>query len=256
MKSLVLLSAGLDSTVSLAHAVEETDVKLVLCFDYGQRAAVQECDRADDIAASYKLDFGVVKLPWFYDITKTALINTEKAIPKITQKQLEINDPKLKDSARSVWVPNRNGVFLNIAAAYAESMGLDLVVTGFNAEEAQHFPDNSEEFMIAANDALKFSTLNGVKVGSYVSQLAKADIMRWARKLDIPIDLVWPCYDGADDICQKCEGCQRFIRALSDTESHDWYTEKSGVELPRPAPKTDQDAADAEAEHESAEAAQ
>ena len=62
-----------------------------------------------------------------------------------------------------MWVPNRNGVFIAIAAAFAESLGADLVVTGFNAEEAATFPDNSAAFAAAATESLRFSTANGVR---------------------------------------------------------------------------------------------
>ena len=41
-RAIVLLSGGLDSVVSLALADKELDVRLVLFFNYGQRALLNE----------------------------------------------------------------------------------------------------------------------------------------------------------------------------------------------------------------------
>ena len=42
VKSLILLSGGLDSLVSLGLKKDELNVELALTFDYGQKSAVQE----------------------------------------------------------------------------------------------------------------------------------------------------------------------------------------------------------------------
>ena len=57
MRSIVLASGGLDSLVSLARAVREREVRLVLFFDYGQRA--RESERVSSMSAAnyYGLPF-------------------------------------------------------------------------------------------------------------------------------------------------------------------------------------------------------
>ena len=42
MKSLILLSGGLDSLVSLGLKKEELNISLALTFDYGQKSVQQE----------------------------------------------------------------------------------------------------------------------------------------------------------------------------------------------------------------------
>ena len=49
-KSVVLLSGGLDSTVSLAHGLIASEVELFLTFDYVQRSAAQEKKAAAALA--------------------------------------------------------------------------------------------------------------------------------------------------------------------------------------------------------------
>jgi 7-cyano-7-deazaguanine synthase len=205
VKAVAVLSGGLDSTVSLAAAARKLDVVLALTFDYGQRAAKRERSASAAIARRYRIPHRVIGIPWLAAITKTALVNRGARLPK--------NEMSAR-SAKAVWVPNRNGVFLEIAAAHAESLGAKRIVTGFNREEAATFPDNSEAYVTALNRALSFSTANGVKAVSFTGDLDKRGIVRLGRRLGAPIDLVWPCYEGGRRWCGRCESCLRSLRAL------------------------------------------
>jgi 7-cyano-7-deazaguanine synthase len=127
-------------------------------------------------------------------------------------------------------VPNRNGVFLAVAAAWAEALHADEVVAGFNAEEAASFPDNSVEFVRAYNRSLRLSTRNGVEVRSYTARLRKPAIVRLGLKIGAPLDLIWCCYDGGGRMCGRCESCFRFIRGVSEAGSGavEWLTHRHG----------------------------
>lgn len=213
MSSIVLLSGGLDSTVSLAQALREGEVGLCVTLDYGQRAAAREISSSTRIAGYYRLKHRVITLPFLKEITTTALVSLEETVPEPGDSDLDNYQSSL-ETARKVWVPNRNGIFINIAAGFAESMGCSKVVTGFNAEEAKTFPDNSAEYLRAASHALSFSTMNGVRVLSYTMMLDKVDIVRLGRRLGAPLELVWPCYYGGEELCGRCESCKRYYRAL------------------------------------------
>ena len=194
-KSIVLLSSGLDSTVNLCMAMQETEVILVLTFDYGQRAADKEISHAQKISDKYKLLHKVISLPWLQDITKTSLVNRSEQVP--TGKEVSIDDMDVSLKAKTaVWVPNRNGVFLNIAAAFADSLGSKFIVPGFNKEEAATFPDNSTEYIQALNQGFTFSTQVQAEVKCYTDGLDKTEIVRLGRELDAPFDLMWSCYFG------------------------------------------------------------
>ena len=118
------------------------------------------------------------------------------------------------ETARAVWIPNRNGVFLNIAACFAEALEADLIIAGFNAEEAATFPDNSPPFVRAINRAFAFSTLRRPRVKSYTEKMTKREIVVLGRKLGVPLDLVWSCYRGGAKPCGRCESCARLRRAM------------------------------------------
>jgi len=209
-KAIVLLSAGLDSTVSLAYGVRNFQVVLGLTFNYGQKASQKEIEHSKKILDYYGIPQEVIELPFLKKITKTSLVAEDQEIP--TDIDLE-SDAAVKTSMEKVWVPNRNGLFINIAAAYAESLGAKYIITGFNAEEAKTFSDNSREFVDAVNHALKYSTLNHVQVVSFTQNLEKFEIYRLGVELGAPLDLIWSCYYGGDEMCGVCESCLRLKRA-------------------------------------------
>jgi len=205
MKGVAILSGGLDSTVSLAAATRKMDVVLALTFDYGQRAARREREASAKIARHFRIPHRVIEIPWLAALTSTALVNRRARLPLREMSER---------SAKAVWVPNRNGVFIEIAAAHAESRGAQRLITGFNKEEAATFPDNSAAYVSAVNYALSFSTANGVRVVSYTGALDKKAIVALGRRLDAPLKDIWPCYEGGKRWCGECESCLRSLRAL------------------------------------------
>ena len=215
-KSLVLLSGGLDSSVNLASAVLDTEVVLTLTFDYGQRAAKKEIESAQKLSEHYKVKNKIIELPWFKDF-KTALLDEKLSVPK--GHQVSIDDMNVsKKTAAAVWIPNRNGVFLNIAAAYAEFLKAETIVPGFNREEAATFPDNSFDYMSAVRKSFTYSTANHVDVSCYTIQMSKPEIVNLGKDLHLPFEFMWPCYFGGEKWCGVCESCQRAKRAFASAK--------------------------------------
>ncbi len=217
-KVVVLLSAGLDSTVNAFEVKKHgREIALALTFNYGQRAAVKEIECAAKLAAHLQVPHKVLDLTWFKDFNKSSLLVESQNVPVGTEVQID-NQEVSQETAKSVWVPNRNGVFINIAAAYAEALGADAVIPGFNVEEAATFPDNSKQFLEAATKALWFSTATHVTAGCYTTHLAKPDIVRLGQGLKVPWEMVWPCYFGDEKWCGECESCLRSKRAFDSAK--------------------------------------
>jgi 7-cyano-7-deazaguanine synthase in queuosine biosynthesis len=64
LRSIALVSGGLDSIVSLARAVKERSVETVMFFDYGQRARESERVSSMNAANYYGLPFQDVDVRW------------------------------------------------------------------------------------------------------------------------------------------------------------------------------------------------
>ncbi|MBI2933256.1 MAG: 7-cyano-7-deazaguanine synthase QueC [Planctomycetes bacterium] len=212
MKCVALLSGGLDSTVAFALKAKETI--LALTFDYGQRAASREIHAARAIADHYGVGHRVIELPWLAAVTKSALVDHSMSLPSP-----DLRDRRaVRESAKVVWVPNRNGAMINIAASLAESMGADTILAGFNKEEGATFPDNTPAYLAAATRALWYSTANHVKVAGPTARWDKKRIVREGRRIGAPLDLIWPCYEGEAEWCRRCESCLRSLRALEEAQ--------------------------------------
>lgn len=229
--SILLLSGGLDSTVNAALAVRDSAAETCRCvaltFDYGQRAARREIEAARAICGHLGIQQETIELPWLARLTRTALVSDAAEVPRPSEADLD-DAAASTASADAVWVPNRNGVFLNIAAAWAESVGAERVIAGFNAEEAATFPDNSVDFLDATNGALRYSTRGTVRVESLTAALTKTEIFQRAREVEAPIWLSWSCYFGDSAPCGECESCRRFRRGLRDSGCGKWFEERGG----------------------------
>ncbi len=212
-KAVVLLSAGLDSSVNFLAAVREYQVVMALTFDYGQRAAKKEIEKSKILADAKKIPHQVIEIPWLKNLGSSGLTNPDKVIPSGTQISIDSQSISEK-SAKAVWVPNRNGVFLNIAASFAESLGAKYIIPGFNAEEAFTFPDNSYDFLRATRQSLSFSTANQVEINCYTIKMTKPEIAKLGLDLQLPFKDIWPCYLDFENWCGQCESCQRAKRAF------------------------------------------
>lgn len=221
--AIVLLSAGLDSTTSLALA-RETGVEIThaIAFDYGQKAARSEWAQAQKIAAHYDLHLQKVELPWLGVLNTSALSeNNLEALPQVDIASLDNVMGVTLASAARVWVPNRNGLFMNIAAVWADRFALQEIITGFNAEEAMTFPDNTPQFATAMTQSLAYSTQIQPTVKSYVQHLNKVEIVQEALRLDVPLTLLWSCYQSGAYHCGRCESCSRLKRALQGAQQQE-----------------------------------
>lgn len=200
-RGIILLSGGLDSLVSLG--LGGYSVELALTFDYGQKSAKYEIDASKKICDFYNIKHKVIELDWLKNITHTALVA-----------DVDLPDKIDENSAKNVWVPNRNGLFLNIAGSFADGEDYDYILIGANKEEAGTFSDNTQTFVDRVNAEFEYSTNKRPKVVAPLINYDKNDIVKLALKNNIPLNLVKSCYAGGEKHCGKCESCIRLKNAL------------------------------------------
>ena len=200
---IVLLSGGMDSLVSLDIASKEIDIKLAITFNYGQKAFQDELIASKRIAKKYNIEHKIVKLPFLAEISDNAL--TDK------------NNNNLNDF-KSIWIPNRNGLFLNIAACYCDKYNVDCIIIGANKEEAENFPDNSEKFIKSADNFFEYSTLNKPKAIAPCLKFDKISIINYAIDNNLSLKDIKSCYNShklsGKKHCGKCMSCKLLYRAI------------------------------------------
>lgn len=212
MLYVVLLSGGLDSAVNLQCALDDGEVVAAVTFDYGQAAAANEMRAAGEYAARSGVSHKIIDLDGYWGLLPESMRDSDRVA---AHRDLSEADPGTM--LREAWVPNRNGVFVNIAAAFAEAHGAGAVVLGLNREEAEIFPDNSDRFLEDTNRALAVSTLTGVRAFSFTTRLSKREIVQEAIARGVDLDLVYSCYRGSADhrMCGECQSCVRLRTALA-----------------------------------------
>ena len=206
--AIILLSGGLDSVVSIVTS--NAEIKLGVIFDYGQNSFEREKIAAKNIADYYKFPLKIITLDWLKEVVDNGLTSKDK-LNSISDLQ---DENELINSMQSVWVPNRNALFINIAAALCEAKGIKKIIIGANNEEAKTFRDNSKEFIEKCNASLKMSTNSEVEVVAPLINMNKNDIVKEGINYSIPFEYIYSCYLGEEKHCGSCESCLHLKRAL------------------------------------------
>ncbi|MHC4942611.1 MAG: 7-cyano-7-deazaguanine synthase QueC [Planctomycetota bacterium] len=218
MPAVALLSGGLDSLVAATHAARHGGLVLALTIDYGQRSAARENSASAAIAAHLEAEHRIVAAPFLGEIAACALTRRDSELPEPTEADLDDLEESLERAER-VWVPNRNGMMIHMAAGFAEALDADRIVVGFNREEAAAFPDNGPDFVEATNRALSFTLGRAMRVESPTIDLDKTGIVELGLRLKAPLHLVWSCYEAGPAHCFRCESCLRLKRALQEAQA-------------------------------------
>lgn len=208
MRALVLLSGGVDSSTCLAMTVNEYGKENVcaLMAAYGQKH-VKELEAARNIAAYYEVELLEIDLTKIFTYSNCSLLNhSTQEVPHGTyQEQLQ----NKQEAVISTYVPFRNGLFLSTAASIAISKQCDVILYGAHSDDAagDAYPDCSEEFNTAMNQAIYLGSGKQVKIVAPFVKLHKQDIVRKGLELNVPYELTWSCYEGHEYACGKCGTC-------------------------------------------------
>lgn len=208
-KALVLMSGGVDSTTCLALAVEKYKKENVvaLSVSYGQKHT-REIAAAKDLAQYYEVEYITIDLaPMFAYSDCTLLAHTGGEIPHTSYaEQLKETD----GTPVSTYVPFRNGLFLSAAASIALSKGCSVIYYGAHSDDAagSAYPDCSSEFHDAIRQAIYFGSGKQLTVFAPFVDKTKADVVRIGKKLGVPYERTWSCYEGKDKPCGVCGTCR------------------------------------------------
>ncbi|MEM9091931.1 MAG: 7-cyano-7-deazaguanine synthase QueC [Cyanobacteria bacterium P01_F01_bin.53] len=208
-KAVVLLSGGLDSATCAAQAIADGFEVIALSFDYGQR------HERELLAAK-----AVVKA---LGITDHRLITVNLAQwggSSLTDEAMAVpTDGVQTDEIPSTYVPGRNTVFIAIALSLAEAQNAEAIYLGINAVDYSGYPDCRPEYLAAFQTLATLSSKAGLEghAPDLVAPLvmdSKADIVRRALRLGVPIEITWSCYKGGQVPCGVCDSCRIRDEAL------------------------------------------
>ena len=204
--AVVLLSGGLDSTTTLAMALNSGFVPHTLTFRYGQRHR-QEIDCAQEVAQHFQVaDHRVVDidLGQFGASALTADIDVPKA---------ESID-EIGTDIPITYVPARNTVFLSYAVALAEVLTAQDIFIGVNALDYSGYPDCRPEYIASFETMANLATKAAVEgyrttIHTPLIHLTKAEIIKAGLELGVDYGMTTSCYDPSPygKACGGCDAC-------------------------------------------------
>ena len=217
VKSVVLLSGGMDSCVCVAIAREERGAGNValLHAGYGQRTQHRERRAFEEIAAFYGVhEKLIVQLNHFRAIGGSALTDQKIAVP---ENELGVCGPAGSEIPVT-YVPFRNAHFLSVAVSWAEVIGAQAIYIGAVAEDSSGYPDCRPEYYRVFQDLVRAGTRpeTHIQVVTPVIGMKKSGIIRHGLALGAPLHLTWSCYQAEELACGACDSCLLRLRAFAE----------------------------------------
>jgi len=213
-EAIVLLSGGLDSSTVLALAKERGYEIVALTFDYGQKHR-RELNSARKVAKHFKAKEHIVIPLNLGELLKSSLTRDSMSIPQDRTRE------EISSGVPSTYVPSRNIIFLSIAASIGESRGAEAIFIASNSVDFSGYPDCTPEFISAFQRTLDIGTKAGkdgrsVRVEAPILTKSKADIVREAVRLKVPLEDTWSCYEGGVKACGRCDSCLLRLKGFSE----------------------------------------
>ena len=197
MKTLVLLSGGLDSTVLLYFVRTYSSEVRAISFDYGQRHAI-ELTHAKKIAANAGVKHTIVQMQGIKEVLNRGVLTAGGEVPE---------GHYAEESMKQTVVPNRNMIMLSIAAGHALANGIDCVKFAAHAGDHAIYPDCRPEFADALNAAIRQADWSRTVIAAPFIRFSKGEIVTTGARLNVPFADTWSCYKGGAIHCGKCGTC-------------------------------------------------
>ena len=233
-KSIILLSGGLDSSVTAFYAKQNSKQLYGLTSLYGQKHK-KEITSAKNIGQTLHMTNHA-----FFSLDLSQFGGSslfKRSVEKISE-NISLED--IGKTIPSTYVPARNTIFLSIALAYAETIKAEAIYIGVTSSDYSGYPDCRPVFISAyqelINKATK-TTINGNKIflETPLINLSKQEIVKKGIQLNVPFEKTWSCYKGEKKACGTCDSCQLrlkgFLKAgfadpLEYETTPKWYTIK------------------------------
>tara|TARA_B100000989_G_scaffold293101_1_gene269985 strand:+ start:519 stop:1202 length:684 start_codon:yes stop_codon:yes gene_type:complete len=216
-KTVVLLSGGLDSSVTLSIAQKSGYESHCISFDYEQRHSneinLAKFQSKDQKAKTHK----IIKMDFYGGSALTDNI----PIPK------NENYEKIPDNIPKTYVPGRNLIFLSYAIGYAEYMESNSIFIGVNAVDYSGYPDCRPDFIKSFQKTSNLATKKGVEGGKIkiytpLIDFSKRDIILEGKKNNVNLKKTLSCYNPVGfKACGRCDACLIRIKGFNEANLKD-----------------------------------
>ena len=201
---IVLFSGGIDSTTALYWARKRFKNVAALTFDYGQRHRI-EIACSQKISARLGLTQKIIKFD-LSQIGGSSLTDKRESLPRFSSVE------EIERDVPSTYVPFRNGIFLSVAAAWADVIEADAILVGFNVIDSPNYPDTTESFAQAMEHAVNLGTRRSrqqkiIRILAPFAGMRKSEILSTGLSLGADYSDSVSCYGGSEIPCGRCSSC-------------------------------------------------
>lgn len=224
-KALIMFSGGQDSATCLAWACTHFNYVETVGFDYGQRHSIEMQARETVITQLRETfpqwdskigDDHIVDLSALGQISETSLTRDV---------EITINETGLP----STFVPGRNLIFLNFAAALGFRRGLTTLIGGMCEADFSGYPDCRKETLDAQMQAISLGMDRPFRLETPLMHVSKAGAWTLARELggeplvELILEHTHSCYLGERGErhswgygCGSCPACELRAKGWTD----------------------------------------
>jgi 7-cyano-7-deazaguanine synthase len=197
MKTVLIYSGGLDSTVLLYHLRSQGAPACCLGIDYGQRHR-RELEAAAAICRDLEIEYRIADLSAIRPLLAGSALTDDIDVPE---------GHYASESMKLTIVPNRNMIMLSVAIGWALSLKYEAVAYAAHTGDHAIYPDCRPAFVDAMDKAASLCDWHRVSVIRPFIDMTKTDIVRLGAKLGVPFERTWSCYKGGRHHCGKCGTC-------------------------------------------------
>jgi 7-cyano-7-deazaguanine synthase len=201
MNTILLSSGGLDSTTVAYWLIDQQISFQPIFFDYGQHCVETEWETLQKVLPSSNLMSPVerMNISSIYRNSSSRLINE----PDLWTEHVEDEE---------LYIPYRTLLFFSVSACIAQTRGFSTVYSGFiNSNHAKEI-DCSASFLNGLESLSR--DLGPIRFEMPFRDWSKADVVRRARELDVPIGRTYSCQLFSDTPCGACPNCVERLTAI------------------------------------------
>lgn len=227
-KALLLFSGGQDSATCLAWALERYDHVETVGFDYDQRHSIEMQCRED-----VRTSISSLKPGWENALGEDHILDLS-VLGKISDTSLtrdveiEMNETGLP----STFVPGRNLIFLNFAAALGYRRGISTLIGGMCEADFSGYPDCRHETLARTMESISMGMDRLFSLETPLMLVSKSGAWDMARHLggqdliEIILEKTHTCYLGERGTrfdwgygCGSCPACELRAKGWKNYES-------------------------------------
>lgn len=224
-KALLLFSGGQDSATCLAWALENYDHVETVGFHYGQRHAIEMKCR-DSVRAA----IGAIKAGWSSSLGDDHILDLS-VLGEISETALtrDVEIEMSETGLPSTFVPGRNLIFLNFAAALGYRRGITTLIGGMCEADFSGYPDCRHDTLACTMDSISMGMDRKFTLETPLMHVSKAGAWALAKDIggdslvEIILEETHTCYLGARGVrydwgygCGTCPACELRAKGWAD----------------------------------------